>query len=451
MAGSKPTTSLLTLALAVSLALGTDVSAQNFTLTIDRAIVYTPFAPNGVADIQQPYTMCRTYPITLRLKYVWRNSFVEQIYTEPVGTFYPQFFVQGVAPNPASMPVASVATPYTRFVDVGMITGPVNTAGIKTVSFRGRGTFDSSLIANASALIETQFEPSTTRYREVADGMLDMPLRPWFGWTGDLSATSYRLDVDACTSATAISRDECGGSNMAFEPLTTECGNSDYCWIGTPPSHQTATALLPNTPYEYRVLGRNNCGVSQEQLATPPRPFFRTAQACFTSGGSIPDGGTATFDAATLGLNPGSLVPNLRLTVHANHPQISDLRISLTKTSPVVYGPVLIMDRPTATIGASGSCDGPRLQAVFGDGGAYANAACKATEPTLSGKLGPVQALGSFAPAEGAGNWRLTVEDTVANGKAGSLVEWCLSADVPLRATTYVPPMILENGFESAP
>ena len=81
MAGSKPTTSLLALALAAVLAPGTDVSAQNFALTIDRAIVYTPFQPNGFADIQQPYTMCRNYPITLRLKYVWRNSFVEQIYT----------------------------------------------------------------------------------------------------------------------------------------------------------------------------------------------------------------------------------------------------------------------------------------------------------------------------------------------------------------------------------
>lgn len=451
MAGLTPTPSLLALSLASALAVSAGASAQNFTLGVDRAIVYTPFAPNGTADIQPPYTMCRNYPITLRLKYTWRNSFVEQIFTEPVGTFYPQFFVQGIAPNPASMPVASVATPYTRLVDVGMITGPVNTAGIKTVTFRGRGTFNTALTASTNVLIETQFEPSATRYREVANGALDMPTRPWFGWTGDLSATSYRLDVEPCSSSAATAPDECGGSDMEFEPLTPDCGESDYCWTGTPPSHQTATALLPDTPYEYRVLGRNNCGVSEEQLATPPRPFFRTAQACFTTGGSIPDGGTATFDAATLGLNPGSLVPNLRLTVHANHTQISDLRISLTKTSPVVFGPVTIMDRPTATAGASGSCDGPRLQAVFADGGAYANGACKATEPTLSGKLGPVQALGSFAPAEGAGNWRLTVEDTVANGKVGSLVEWCLSADVALRATTFVPPMILETGFESAP
>lgn len=434
------------LACAVLAGLSGVAQAQNLQLTVDRAIVYTPFNLNGVADLVPPYTMCRANQLTLRLKYVWRNDFVEQIITEPVGTFYPQFFVQGIAPNPVAMPVASIATPYTKLVDVGMTTGPVNTVGVKTVTFRGRGAFNSVTPVTVNALIETQFEPSSTRYREIADGTLDMPWRPWFGWTGDLSATSYRLDIDPCSDDGAMDPGSCGGSGMTYQPLTTTCGDSDYCWIGAPPSHQTAIALLPDTPYEYRVLGRNNCGVSEEQTATPPRPFFRTAQACFTAGGAIPDGGFALFNAATLGLNPGSLVPNLRLTVHANHPQVSDLRISLTKTSPVVYGPVLILDRPTATNG--GSCDGPRLQAAFADDGAYVNTACKAAEPTLSGRLAPVQAMSSFAPATGAGTWQLKVEDTVANGQVGSLVEWCLSADVAITATAYLDPLISTNGFE---
>lgn len=440
--------SLLTVCIAlVAATAGTVATAQssNFQLTVDRAIVYTPFSPNGVADVQQPYTMCSgEYPIQLRLKYVWRNAFVEQVYTEPVGTLFPNFFVQGVSPNPAAMPVASVGTPYTKYVDVGMITGPVNTAGIKTVTFRGRGAFNSTLTATTNVLIETLFPPSGTRYREIKTGTVDMPLRPWFGWTGDLSATTYRGDIARCDQQTSPTA-PC--SQMAFEPLVTTCEDSDYCWVTTPNYHQTAQALTPSTYYEYRVLGRNVCGINAENFTTHPRPVFKTAQACFTSGGQIPDGGSATFNAATLGVNPGSLVPNLRLTVHANHPRISDLRITLTKTSPVVYGPVLIMDRPSAVVGGA-ACDGPRLQAAFADGGAYANNACTTEEPVLSGRIAPIQAMSAFAPAEGAGNWQIRVEDTVANGLAGSLVEWCLSSDVPLTATTFVDPMITQTGFE---
>jgi subtilisin-like proprotein convertase family protein len=222
------------------------------------------------------------------------------------------------------------------------------------------------------------------------------------------------------------------------------CGSSKYCWVGAGNKHQVATSLDRDTAYQYRVLGRNICGVSNEFGSTPSRPFFRTAQACFTTGGSIPDGGVANFDVATVGLNPGSLVPNLRVTVHADHPQISDLRISLTKTSPVVAGPLLLMDRPNGS-----NCSGARIQAVFADNGVAVAPSCNTQEPVVSGRVAPLQALASFAPLEGAGTWRLTVEDTNANGKAGSLREWCLSADVPVSPTAFVDPLIWDNGFET--
>jgi subtilisin-like proprotein convertase family protein len=140
-----------------------------------------------------------------------------------------------------------------------------------------------------------------------------------------------------------------------------------------------------------------------------------------------------------------SLLPNLRVTVHADHANVSDLRISLTKTFPDSAGPLLLMDRPSST-----ACNGRRIQAVFRDGGVSANFACQNQEPALSGSISPLQALSSFAPITGAGNWRLTIEDTNANGKAGSLREWCLSAaeEVPLFPTTFVNPVIWGNGFE---
>jgi subtilisin-like proprotein convertase family protein len=423
--------------------------ADNFQMTVDHVKIYTPFHPDGFIDTVPPYTMCATYHAQIRFRYTWRHNYQDQVYTEPVGTFYPWYYVQSVFPNPVWMPAASVATPAIRTVFQDLITGPVNTGGQRYLTFRGRsiGMFGPAVTASVNVLFDTQLPPSSMRYREIADQTMDMPLRPWFGWTQDLFATSYRLDIGACGSGSGGGGLGCG-SQMPFQPLTSSCGNSDYCWIGSQAFHQTGTALAPNTDYEYRVHAINTCGLSEEQTATPvPRPRFRTAQACFSAGGAIPDGGVAVFNAATLGINPGSLVQNLRLTVHTDHAQVGDLRISLTKTSPTVVGPLTVMDQPNPA-----ACTGRRMQVAFADGGASAGSSCKTTEPALAGRINPLQALGSFNGVEGAGTWQLRVEDTVVNGKSGSLLEWCLSSDVGLTATTYVPPppsIIMENGFES--
>ncbi len=419
--------------------------AANFIMTVDNAKIYTPFHPEGFIDTVPPYTMCATYYAQFRFRYTWRHGYAEQVYTEPVGTFYPYYFLQQVFPNPISMPVASVATPAVRTVFADMVTGPVNTGGVRTLTFRGRGLFQGAT-SSVNVLVDTQLPPSSTRYREIPHLTEDMPLRPWLGWQQDLFATSYRVDIAECPGGPGTTGLGCG-SAMTFQPLTPACGSSDYCATVPQTFHQVPTALQPGQGYEYRVLGMNTCGVSEEQTANPPRPYFKTAQACFLVNGSIPDGGVATFNAATLGINPGASVQNLRLTVHADHAQVGDLRISLTKTSPAVLGPLTVMDQPNPT-----TCVGRRMQVAFADGGASASTSCKSTEPALSGRINPIQALGSFNGTLAEGTWQLRVEDTVANGKAGSLVEWCLSSDVALSPTTFVPPpppMIMENGFES--
>jgi len=448
----------------------------NFTLTVNNAVVYSEFYPNGFSDPTPPYTMCNGVngQIGLRLKYTWRNAFAEQISTEPVGSFYPRYFPQGLAPNPLYLPATDAGQPIIRLVDTGLIVGPVNTVGIHSVTYRGRTllNYDSAtgqtrapLTASVNVLIQNQFKPSPTRYREIANNTIDMPTRPWFGWYDDLAASGvtqptlsdrYRLDVDSCTDQTITT----GGarcSNMEFSPFTTVCSNasntqnSDYCFTGDFASHQVPVSLAPNTAYEYRVIGRSICGVSNEVDANPvSRPFFRTAQACFVSGAGIPDGGALNLDVSTLIADaniPNALAPNLRVTVHSDHTRVSDLKVSLRKTFPESIGPVVLMDRP-AGISGSGTCDVKRIQAVFSNGGTFVNGACRTDEPGLRGSLSPLESLTTFAPARGAGNWRLTVEDVVPNGQSGSLLEWCLSTDLPLIAAPFSQPQIFTDGFE---
>lgn len=436
---------LLASSLAIGLGVSAPVLAQNFTMRTDYAVVYTPFHPNGEIDPAPPFTVCRNNQIGFRFRYTWRNGFQEYVYTEPGSEFFPYFYMQGVNPNPVYLPAAGATGPVVRNVDVGLISGSVNTGGSRQLMFRGRtsGFFGNPVsYATATVLVETQIEPLPIHYREMADGVLDMPTQPWFGWSPGI-ADSYRLDVGKCSNGGAALPENCGTTSMPGAPLTETCDGSDYCWIGNDPEHQTVTALLPDKAYNYRVLGRNVCGISNEFDQTPPRPFFRTAQACFVVNGNIPDGGSATFDAAVMGPNPGSSVPNLRVTVHADHPDVNDLRISLTKIAPVTVGPLTLMDRPSAT-----NCTGPRVQAAFADGGSSLLSGCNGQEPAVSGKVAPVQSLSSFSSVVAEGVWRLTVVDAEADGHAGTLREWCLSSDVPLTATQLVNPNIMLNGFE---
>jgi|CXWL01.1.fsa_nt_gi subtilisin-like proprotein convertase family protein len=447
--------------------------ASYFTLTVNNAVSFTPFYPNGVSDITPPFTMCRGYQLGLRLKYTWRHPFAEQVSTEPIGTFYPYFFPQGMSPNPVQLRAAPVGNPIIELVDTGLISGPVNTFGIKTVTYRGRtllnydfatNTPRTPLTASVNVLIDNQFEPSSTQYREMADQSMDMPTRPWFGWTDDPGAGGamppyfndhFRLDVDACEGGAGggAGGSGLGCSDMEFSPYSTACSSangtsiSDYCFVGRDPFHQMPVSLLPDTDYEYRVLGRSTCGVSDELNASPVgRPTFHTAQACFLSNAPIPDGGVLNLDVSTLVANastPNALAPNLRVTVHSNHERVGQLKISLSMLSPVAVPPVVLMDQPGA-----GACNGPRMQVAFGSNGPLVNGACRADEPTLRGTVSPISSLSTLEAAQGAGNWRLTVEDPIADGKAGSLLEWCLSSDIALKSAPFAPSEISDDGFE---
>ena len=438
-------TSLLASGLMLALGLHAPLFAQvsqDFQMRVEYAVTYTPFEPFGHIDLTPPYTLCGNNQMALRFRYTWRNTFQEYIYTEPVTTLWPYMYMQGVNPNPLQVPAAPGGSPVVKMVDVGLISGQVNTSGNRQVVFRGRtsGFFGNPVLyANATALIETQIPPPPTGYREIESRTVDMPTQPWFGWSASLS-DSYRLDVGECSIQDPNTTD-CGTASLPSVVLSPACGTEPLCWTGSENEHQLTETLATDKRYMYRVYGQNQCGLSTQ---ADELPSFRTAQACFISGASIPDGGVLNVDAATLGLNPGSLVPNLRVTVHADHADVSDLRISLTKTSPVVAGPLTLMDRPTATNCVAGT----RIQAAFADNGTPISGGCNPLEPAINGRVAPQQALASFAPLQGEGTWRLTIEDTEADGKAGTLREWCLSADVALRATTFAQPLIFSNGFE---
>ncbi len=435
---------------ALMLVMTSSVSAQDFSLRPQYALIRTADNPNGVIDNSQPYTMCRNDQMQLRLLYTWRYDYTDYAYTEPVGSFFPYYYMQAVNPNPTLLNAAQPGNPTTRTTDVGLIVGPVNTAGIRQLTFRGRttGQFGPARTANMTVTLETLMPPPPIEYYAPLPNLItDMPTRPFFSWDPTLGVTGYRFDVARCSAQDAFAQ-ECGDSGLQFEPVGSVCQPNTYCWTGTASSHQLPVALTPDTRYEWRALGRNVCGVSDELLNEPVRrPVFRTAQACFSSGQFIPDGGSMSMDVTTTGLNPGSGTPNLRVTVHADHGNVGDLRVSLTQTSPAVIGPVTLMS-PTVAVPGGNPCTGRRLQAVFGRAGSTPAGSCNLFEPALGGRLFAEGNVTLFDTAQGNGNWRLTIDDAVANGISGQLVEWCLSADVPVAAAPFQNPDIMVDGFE---
>ncbi len=442
------------LTLSVMLALSGTVVAQDFTLRPQYARISTAENPNGIIDNSQPYTVCnglsdRVNTLQLRLLYTWRKDYQDYAYTEPVGSFFP-FTIMGPAnPNPVFLSAAQPGNPTTRTVDIGLSIGPVNNSGIRQYTFRGRtlGAFGPTLTANMTVTLENLPNPAAIEYYAVLpDNVRDMPTRPFFSWKPTLGVTGYRFDVAQCSSQDTQNQ-SCGNSPMPFEPNGSSCAAGTYCWVGDEANHQLPIALTPNTAYEWRALGRNVCGVSDEVEAEPVRrPFFRTAQACFSSGQFIPDGGSLSVDVTTAA-NQGALTPNLRVTVHTDHSNVGDLRMSLSQVSPALIGPVVLMDPPVGVPGGN-SCDGRRLQAVFGQAGAFPGASCKPYEPAIGGRLAAQGNIASFNAAQGNGNWRLTIDDTVANGRSGQLIEWCLSADVPVTAAPFQADGMMLDGFE---
>lgn len=432
--------------LAVGLAIGTIGHAQNFTLGVDYAVA------DGVIDSTPPYSVCGGNQILLHLRYSWTNPFQEYVFTEALGALAPYYTLSSVSPNPLFLP-ASTGAPATGFVDVNLVASSQGTAGSQPVVFRGRtsGFFGNPIInTDVTVPLETLLVPAPTQYLELTDGVTDMPTLPWFSWGGN-SGKSNRLDVSTCNDPGATIPTGCGGSVMG-SPAAPDCGSSGYCWQGTGSTHQTTTALSADTAHQYRVVASNICGMSDESSSTPPRPFFRTAQACFVTNGTIPDGGTAVFDVGVDAIVPNSVASNLRVTVHTDHADVSDLGITLTKTSPLPAGPIRLVDQQ----GGSGCLGGQRMQVVFADDGMANTGDCNSQEPAISGRIAPLESLDAFATVSSAGTWRLTVSDEDIDGNVGTLLEWCLSADAPLTPATFTPltaiatPWVIAFGQTSA-
>lgn len=411
--------------------------AQGLQLSLESATVYSAQHPNGSVFTSVPFPICTNdvYNVDLRLRASWSNNYQDQLYHEPVLPLPQGTLVTSISPNPVSVPIANTSNPAQRLVDIDLGASAQTPIGLAQIAFRSRALF-SGVQTTLQLPVAFKATPTGIQYETISHNALDQPTRPWLSWFLESNAEDYRVDIAHCANPTAQSSTECGGTAMSSDLGGASCTGSTYCSTTTNTFLEVAPNLSPNTPYEYRILSRNFCGITSEQNSMPvPRPFFRTAQVCFWIDEDIPDGGLLDIDRPLASTTPMDPASNLRITLHIDHPDVSDLQVSLLKTSPDRAGPVILLNTPNGP-----NCSlGNRVFAVVADSGSPLTDGCNPREPAIRGRVQPHQPLNAFSGKMTEGTWRLNVRDKSVNGRRGRLKEWCISTENGAIAETNPP------------
>ncbi|MBT6784783.1 MAG: hypothetical protein HOA95_08230 [Planctomycetes bacterium] len=123
----------------------------------------------------------------------------------------------------------------------------------------------------------------------------------------------------------------------------------------------------------------------------------------------IPDGGEPVDSIVVISGDPATILWDLQVEAHINHPDASQLLIELSSPDGIT---VTLHDQPT---GASGGIDLTWWQSGSPNQPPYDS----------DGWMQPVGNLSSFKGANPIGSWTLTVSDEMT-GETGMLEEWCL-------------------------
>ncbi|MDX1387842.1 MAG: proprotein convertase P-domain-containing protein, partial [Acidobacteriota bacterium] len=153
----------------------------------------------------------------------------------------------------------------------------------------------------------------------------------------------------------------------------------------------------------------------------------QSSMFCNTPNLAIPDpNGAGVTDVISVA-TPGTLV-DLNVSVIIEHTFVGDLRVDLRHVDTGTNARLIA--RPGRPPGAG--CSGDDIDATLDDEATMAvENECVTPGPVaIAGTFSPNQALSRFDGEDLSGDWELRVSD-VANGDAGTFVEWCLIPSTP--------------------
>lgn len=312
---------------------------------------------------------------------------------------------------PAGATVGFSANPLTPPEATTMTVG--NTAaiapGTHTITVQGTAT-DLSVETDTVDLTVVATSPGAPALTAPADGASGVANPAPLAWTAVAGATSYVVEVD----------DTADFSSPVF--TTTTAATST-----------TATGLVADTRYYWRVTAANACGTG---ASSAPFRFRTAARYCRAPNLPIPDGSpTGVTDLLTVPAGANAIL-DLDVELRVTHGWVGDIAFSLEHlgTTRVIF------DRPGVPATQFG-CSGDHVDALFSDEAANpAETSCSNTTGLTTGPYSPDQTFSAFDGTTLSGTWTITARDP-ESGFPGTLDEWCL---VPM-----LDPMPFWDDFET--
>ena len=182
-------------------------------------------------------------------------------------------------------------------------------------------------------------------------------------------------------------------------------------------------------------------GVQPTPVPTATTSPVSGTTICSTDTIAINDGGRVT---SSVNASETSAITDMNVSITADHSYIGDLIFTLTHDETGTS--VLLLDQAGYPASAYG-CDEADMDTTFDDeASSSAENACATSGPAISGSLRPAGNLGNFDNESLAGNWTLTIDDTL-QPDGGSVTEWCLIATIDEGT---IPPTLVPTATPSA-
>lgn len=225
------------------------------------------------------------------------------------------------------------------------------------------------------------------------------------------------------------------GLSLSTTPVSGPTNGSVTLFSNGTFSYTHDNSLTASDTFDYQVCDDGT--PSECSTATVAVTVDLGDVACSAPGVSIPDG-DADGVTDTITITDTEVLSDLNVTLNISQSYVGDLSASLTHAATGTE--VDLLDRPGVPASTFG-CSNDNVDAVFDDeGAAAAEDACEASDPAIGGTLTPAGTLSDFDGESFAGDWTLTVTDSVTPD-VGTLNSWCLDP-----ATSGNAPVALSDG-----
>ncbi|MGE0278873.1 MAG: hypothetical protein AB7R40_26060, partial [Nitrospiraceae bacterium] len=313
-------------------------------------------------------------------------------------------------PNPVSPTAGGVNA------TLNLSTSGAAAGGPQTVTVRGTDNSGTPIVRNQNFTVNVfAGAPAAPALVSPADAAVGISTAAALSWNAVAGASQYLVEVAT----------DAGFSSIVFS--TTVSGTT-----------ATATGLLTETEYFWRVRPNNICGDGTNSAV---RSFTTGVTAvvntCYAGPAvPIPDNNpTGAF--AELSVATAGVLSDVDISAAITHTWPGDLSVQITH---VVSGTTVVLG---SRLGGTG-CQIDNIAATFDDQSATA-IACAATPPGISGVITPQNPLSAFNGLDLNSTWRFTAVDS-AGQDTGSITGFCVNATTITAGVN--PDVLFKNGFE---